>query len=103
MSRASLRTGACVIVLFAAVFSELALAASAASSASLEQVLSYSFVSGLVSSPKGDRFAWVENVRGVRNIWCARASDGVPHQLTRYTADDGQELTQLVFSADASQ
>ena len=69
----------------------------------LEQVLSYPYVSGLVASEKGDRFAWVENVRGVRNIWFALATESKPHQLTHYTADDGQELTQLTFSADGSE
>ena len=60
-------------------------------------------VSGLVASEKGDKFAWVENVRGVRNIWSAGAADSQPRQLTHYTADDGQELTQLTFSADGSE
>ncbi len=69
----------------------------------LDQVLGYSYVSGLVASEKGDRCAWVENVRGVRNIWSAGAADTEPRQLTHYTADDGQELTQLTFSADGSQ
>ena len=69
----------------------------------LEQVLSYPFVSGLVASEKGDRFAWVENVRGVRNIWFALGTGSEPRQLTRYTADDGQELTQLSFSRDGSE
>ena len=59
-------------------------------------------VSGLVASEKGDRCAWVENVRGVRNIWSAGAADTEPRQLTHYTADDGQELTQLTFSADGT-
>lgn len=78
-------------------------AAFAAPAPTLEQFLGFSYVSGLVSSPRGDRFAWVENVRGIRNIWFARATDTAPHQLTHFSADDGQELTQLVFSADGSQ
>ncbi len=69
----------------------------------LEQMLAYPFVSGLTATDKGDRFAWVEDVRGVRNIWCASTTDTTPHQLTHYTADDGQELTQLLFSPDGSQ
>jgi len=69
----------------------------------MEQVLGYSYVSGLAASEKGDRFAWVENVRGVRNIWFALATDSAPRQLTHYTQDDGQELTQINFSADGSQ
>ena len=75
----------------------------AASAPTLDQVLRYSFDSGLVASEKGDRCAWVENVRGVRNIWTAHAADTDPRQLTHYTADDGQELTQLTFSADGTQ
>jgi dipeptidyl aminopeptidase/acylaminoacyl peptidase len=75
----------------------------AASAPTMEQLLGYSYVSGLVASEKGDRFAWVENVRGVRNIWSALATDSAPRQLTHYATDDGQELTQLIFSADGSQ
>jgi dipeptidyl aminopeptidase/acylaminoacyl peptidase len=75
----------------------------AASAPTLEQVLGYPFVSGLVASEKGDRCAWVENVRGVRNIWSAAAADSEPRQITHYTADDGQELTQLTFSTDGSE
>src|ERR1700761_5771224 len=75
----------------------------AAPAPTMEQILSYPFVSGLVASDAGERFAWIENVRGVRNIWCASVADTTPHQLTHYTADDGQELTQLVFSPDQSQ
>jgi dipeptidyl aminopeptidase/acylaminoacyl peptidase len=71
--------------------------------ATLDQVLAYPFVSELVASENGDRFAWVENLRGVRNIWFAFAADSAPRRLTHYTADDGQELTQLKFSADGSQ
>ena len=75
----------------------------AATPPSLDQLLGYSYVSGLVASGDGDRFAWVEDVRGVRNLWCASAGDRSPRQLTHYSADDGQELTQLTFSTDGSQ
>jgi len=70
------------------------------STPTLDQVLGYPFVSELVASEKGDRFAWVEDVRGVRNIWWALATDSKPRPLTHYTSDDGQELTQLTFSSD---
>jgi dipeptidyl aminopeptidase/acylaminoacyl peptidase len=75
----------------------------AAPAPTLDQVLGYPYVSGLVASEKGDRFAWVENVRGVRNIWSAGAADSDPRRLTHYTVDDGQELTQLTFSGDGSE
>jgi dipeptidyl aminopeptidase/acylaminoacyl peptidase len=74
----------------------------AALTPTLEQILGYPFVSGLVAASTGDRVAWVENVRGIRNIWFAPASGEQPHRLTNYTADDGQELTQLSFSPDGS-
>jgi dipeptidyl aminopeptidase/acylaminoacyl peptidase len=82
------------------VAAPLALAAPAPT---LDQLLSYPYVSGLVASDKGDRFAWVENLRGVRNLWSAGATDSKPRRLTHYTADDGQELTQLTFSPDGSE
>jgi dipeptidyl aminopeptidase/acylaminoacyl peptidase len=68
----------------------------------LDQLLAYPYVSGLVASGNGDRFAWVENLGGVRNIWFALAADTAPRRLTHYTSDDGQELTQLTFSSDGS-
>ncbi len=104
-SLTSIIRGALPVALLALGFvAPLALAATPVTpNFTLEQVLSYPYVSGLVASEKGDRFAWVENVRGVRNIWFALAAESKPHQLTHYTADDGQELTQLTFSADGSE
>jgi dipeptidyl aminopeptidase/acylaminoacyl peptidase len=66
----------------------------------LEQVRSYPFPSDLVAAPNGAAIAWVLNEKGVRNIWEAQAPDWTPRRLTNYTADDGQELSQLAFSAD---
>ncbi len=66
----------------------------------LEQVLSFPYVSGLVAAERADRIAWVQDVRGVRNIWIADGPGYAPRQLTHYDADDGQELTQLTFSPD---
>jgi dipeptidyl aminopeptidase/acylaminoacyl peptidase len=80
-----------------------ALQTHAESAATLQQLLAYPYVSGLVASESGDRFAWVENVNGVRNIWYASATDNSPRQLTHYTTDDGQELTQLVFSPNGAE
>jgi dipeptidyl aminopeptidase/acylaminoacyl peptidase len=69
----------------------------------LQQLLAYTYVSGLAASESGDRYAWVENVRGVRNIWTASATDTTPRQLTHYTEDDGQEVGELTLSADGAQ
>lgn len=71
-------------------------------SASLEEIMSYAFPSSLVVSPKGDRIAWIFNTKGIRNIWTAEGPQYKARQLTSYAEDDGQELSQLSFSADGS-
>ena len=70
----------------------------AAATFSLEQVLDYPFPSGLAAAERGDRIAWVIDLRGVRNVWVAQAPQFKPRQLTHFTRDDGQEITQLTFS-----
>ncbi|MGI8510217.1 MAG: S9 family peptidase [Gemmatimonadaceae bacterium] len=66
----------------------------------LAQILSYPFTEELVSAPTGSRIAWVFNRGGVRNVWSAEGPDFKAHALTRYNADDGQELTNLSISPD---
>ena len=66
----------------------------------LEQVRGYPFPQDLVAAASGEAIAWVVNQRGVRNIWAARGPAWTPRQLTRYTADDGQQLSQLEMTAD---
>ena len=68
----------------------------------LEQALAYPVLSDLVATPDGKRIAWVRTVAGVRNIWVADAPGFAPRQVTQFTADDGQELTQLAFTPDGS-
>jgi dipeptidyl aminopeptidase/acylaminoacyl peptidase len=69
----------------------------------LEQALSYPYATGMVAAEHADTIAWVVNLRGVRNIWAASGPGFAPRQVTHYTEDDGQELTQLTLSPDASQ
>ena len=78
------------------------LAAQGSTGFTLAQVLDYPYPSELVSAPTGAAAAWVVNERGARNVWLARAPDWTPRQLTAYTADDGQELTQLAISPDGN-
>jgi dipeptidyl aminopeptidase/acylaminoacyl peptidase len=67
----------------------------------LTQVLDYPYPSELVAAPSGAAIAWVLNERGVRNIWSASAFENwTPHRLTKYSEDDGQELTNLAFMPD---
>jgi dipeptidyl aminopeptidase/acylaminoacyl peptidase len=69
---------------------------------SLAQALDYPYVDQLAAAEQADAIAWVSNIDGVRNIWVARGPSFAPVQVTRYTEDDGQELTQLTFSPDGS-
>ena len=68
----------------------------------LEAFLGYPFQSDLVAAPRGGAIAWVQTVRGVRNVWVASAPAFTPRQVTANTADDGQELSQLTFSPDGA-
>ncbi len=66
---------------------------------SIEQVLSAPFPSDLIAAPEGDRFAWVSNVKGRRNVWLASpgaAAYGL-RQLTHFGDDDGLEIADLEF------
>lgn len=70
--------------------------------AGLEAFMSYTFHDELVAAERGDRIAWVETRKGVRNLWMAAGPDFRPRQVTRATGDDGQALTGLVWSPDGS-
>jgi dipeptidyl aminopeptidase/acylaminoacyl peptidase len=67
---------------------------------SIEQVMSAPFPSAPVAA--GNRVAWVQNDEGVRNIWIAEAPAFQGHQLTTFSEDDGQELSNLQFTPDGS-
>jgi dipeptidyl aminopeptidase/acylaminoacyl peptidase len=79
-----------------------AIAASPGGAFSLDQALSYPFITGVVAARNVDAIAWVRVVDGVRNVWFAKGPDYLPKQLTQYTADDGQELTWLTLTADGA-
>jgi dipeptidyl aminopeptidase/acylaminoacyl peptidase len=66
----------------------------------MEQVISYPFVPELDAAEKGHAIAFVRVLKGVRNIWVADGPAFEPRQVTQYTDDDGQEITQLTFSPD---
>ena len=69
---------------------------------SIEQLLSVPFYSTITVSPNGASVAWVKNERGVRNIQVADTSNVRVKNLTSFTEDDGQEITNLEWSPDAS-
>ncbi len=66
----------------------------------LEQVMSAPFPSTLVAAPVGGSIAWVQIAKGVRNVWVASPPGYIGKQLTSYTEDDGEELGELVWTAD---
>src|ERR1700730_3785080 len=68
----------------------------------LEQVLDSPFPSDLIASKSGDRLAWVFDDLGKRNIWVAEAPSFKGRQLTHYDKDDGQEVTEPIFSVDGN-
>ncbi len=69
-------------------------------SLTLENILSYSFPEGLVASQTSEKLAWVENKAGVRNIWLADGPRFEGRQITNYTLDDGQAISNLIFTHD---
>jgi len=66
----------------------------------VEDVLSYSFASGLVAASSADRIAWIENERGARNVWIASGPSWEGRSLTSFLDDDGQEISSLAFTHD---
>jgi dipeptidyl aminopeptidase/acylaminoacyl peptidase len=68
----------------------------------MAQVLHYPYATELAAAERGDAIAWVRDVDGARNVWFAHGPDFAPVQLTHYTEDDGQEITQLTFSPDGT-
>jgi dipeptidyl aminopeptidase/acylaminoacyl peptidase len=72
-----------------------------ASAQTLEQFMSHPIESNLAASADGKHIAWVVNDHGKRNIWVKSGTD-LPRTLTEYPLDDGQELSQLVFSPNGT-
>ena len=68
----------------------------------LERIMSAPFPAELIASPLGDKVAWVFLAEGKRNVWVAEAPAFKGRQLTRYDEDDGQDITELIFSPDAN-
>jgi dipeptidyl aminopeptidase/acylaminoacyl peptidase len=80
----------------------LASAASAQQRVTIGKLMSSPFPTGLVAAPNHGKIAWVQNAEGRRNIWVATAPDYRGQQITQYTEDDGQEVTNLQFGPGAN-
>src|SRR5262245_13838334 len=68
----------------------------------LEQMLGAPFPSSLVTAKSVPRVAWVFDEQGKRNIYVAEAPEFKARRLTAYLEEDGQELSNLQFSADGN-
>jgi dipeptidyl aminopeptidase/acylaminoacyl peptidase len=75
-------------------------AAPAQSPPSVRSIDAAPFPSAMVPSPKGDMVAWVQNAEGDRSIWVAATPAYTARRVVNFTGDDGQELSELAFSAD---
>lgn len=71
------------------------------SAVTLEGILSAPFPTELLAAPTGGKLAWVQNAKGVRNLWVAEPPEYRGRPVTRYTEDDGQTLGSLAWSPDA--
>jgi dipeptidyl aminopeptidase/acylaminoacyl peptidase len=69
----------------------LTLTASAAAP-DIADIMAAPYPGELASNQNGDRIAWVETDRGVRNVWTAKAPHYQATKLTAYRNDDGQEI-----------
>ena len=65
----------------------------------LRQALRAPYATSLTAAPVGARFAWVESVEGVHNLWVGGPKE-TARQLTHFTEDDGKDIAQLAWSPD---
>jgi dipeptidyl aminopeptidase/acylaminoacyl peptidase len=77
------------------------MAAPAQTPFTLRQVLSAPYASELTAAPVGNLFAWVEDAEGRHNLWVG-GPDTPARMLTHNTADDGQDISHMVWSPDAT-
>lgn len=94
---------ACTAIALSLAFSVALVAQPAEKQFTLQQGMSAPFNSDLIAAPAKNRFAWISNIEGRRNIWVAApSSDGYTSRaITSYTDDDGQDLSGVQWSPDA--
>src|SRR6266480_1220199 len=73
-----------------------------AQTVTLEQLMSSPFPSELIASKRGDKVAWVFYSQGKRNIFVAEAPALAARQLTHHDVEDGQDVTEIVFSPNGN-
>ena len=68
----------------------------------LEQVMSTPFPANFTAAKQNNRVAWTLNQQGRRNVWVAEGPGFTARQITKYSEDDGQELSEVSFSMDSN-
>lgn len=71
-------------------------------SQTIDQYLSPAFPTGLISSPVGNKIAWVFNDQGKRNIYVASSPEFKASKITSFDQDDGMEIHSLNFTPDGN-
>lgn len=95
---ASLLCGLCAVCALSA-------ASGACQAFTLEQVTGAPFSSELQAAPKGERWVWIANQRGHRNLFLAEARPGggfTTRALTHFDADDGVDLGDITWTPDGA-
>ena len=93
---------ALLVLCTAALAARLPNVAAQSAPLTIEQLLSAPFTSEIVASPSGAAVAWVFDERGARNLWVAAAPAFTGRRVTAHQADDGQDITSIAFTPDAS-
>ena len=86
-------------LLILAIFGLFSIAGHAQENFTIEQVMSTSFPSGLITSSSGDMAAWIQNKNGVRNIFISDNGEE-KKKVTSFDTDDGQAISSLIFTPD---
>ena len=89
-----------VMISFAALLTVAVI--DSAQTITLEQLMSSPFPSELIASKRGDKIAWVFYSQGKRNIFVAEAPAFASRQLTHHDVEDGQDVTEIVFSPNGN-
>jgi len=66
----------------------------------LQQVLSAPYATRLTAAPTGNLFAWVEHTEGRNNLFIGGPGHAA-RQLTRFTGDDGRDISDVTWSPNA--
>lgn len=77
--------------------------AAAPESYSIADVMSAPFANPPVAAKAADRFAWVVEERGMRNIYTSVGPNYRTEKVTDYGVDDGQVISNLSLSDDGAQ